>query len=148
VRFEERVDVPATRQEVWDFIWDVPRIAACVPGCTEARVVEPETRYAAVIEQRVGQFRARFDLDIEVLENEVPSVVVIAAKGRDGGTGSYVSAELQVSLEDRPDASTAIGLVAEVKILGKLGSLGQSMINRKTTEVVREFAASIGKVWA
>lgn len=148
MRLEERVDVPATRQEVWDFIWDVPRIAACVPGCTEARAVEPGMRYAAVIAQRVGQFRASFDLDIEVLENDPPLLVVIAAKGRDRGTGSYASAELRVSLEDRPDASTAIGLVADVKILGKLGSLGQSMIAQKTTEVVREFAASIGKAFA
>lgn len=142
MRFEERVDVPASPEKVWELIWDVPRIGACVPGCQDARVVEPGQRYAAVIEQRVGQFRARFDLAITVLESEEPSRVVISAQGKDKATGSYASAELTVGLE-RADGTTSLELTADVKILGKLGSLGQSMITRKTEEVVRDFAQSI-----
>jgi hypothetical protein len=142
MRFEERVDVPASPEEVWELIWDVPRIAACVPGCHDARAVEPGERYAAVIEQRVGQFRARFDLAIKVLESKAPSRVVISAQGKDKATGSYASAELTVGLEGG-DGATSLGLTADVRILGKLGSLGQSMIARKTKEVVRDFAESI-----
>ena len=33
MRFEVQVTVHVPRQSVWDFLWDVPRLTACVPGC-------------------------------------------------------------------------------------------------------------------
>jgi len=40
---------PAT---LWATLWDVPRMVSCLPGCAEAREVEPHRRYAATMTQR------------------------------------------------------------------------------------------------
>jgi carbon monoxide dehydrogenase subunit G len=144
LRFEEQVEVGAARARVWNLIWDVPRVAACVPGCTDAVEVEPGRRYTALIEQRMGPFRSRFNMNMRTVEVEEPVRVVIAAQGDDRSTASYVTIELTLELHDS-EASTALAVTADVTILGKLGGLGQGMIRRKASEVVGEFAQSLGK---
>jgi carbon monoxide dehydrogenase subunit G len=147
VRFEEQVEVRAAPAEVWDLIWDVPRMAACVPGCREAAEVEPGQRYTAVIEQNVGQFRSRFDLALRAVESQKPSRMVIAAQGTDSTTGSHVTGTLTLELQGG-ERSTSLHLTTEVRILGKLASLGQGVIGRKTSEVVEQFARSLGEALA
>jgi hypothetical protein len=45
MRFEIQVTVHVPRQSVWDFLWDVPRLTACVPGREAVQEIEPNTRY-------------------------------------------------------------------------------------------------------
>ena len=59
MRFEKRIEVQASPDEAWALLWEVDRLARCLPGCKEVQELEPRKKYAAVIEQRVGQFKAR-----------------------------------------------------------------------------------------
>ena len=52
----KQVTVHVPRQSVWDFLWDVPRLTACVPGCEAVEEIEPNTRYQAVVRDKVGPF--------------------------------------------------------------------------------------------
>ena len=56
MKFEKVLTVKALREAVWRFLWDVPRMAACIPGCKEAKVVEEGKRYAATVTERAGPF--------------------------------------------------------------------------------------------
>ena len=40
MRFEAQVTVHVPRQILWDFLWDVPRLTACVPGCEAVQEIE------------------------------------------------------------------------------------------------------------
>ena len=68
MRFDQRIEVQRTVTEVWGFLWDIERLARCLPSCKEVREVEPQQRYAVVIEERVGPFKARFEMDVSVVE--------------------------------------------------------------------------------
>jgi len=48
LQFQKEVEILATREKVWRFIWDVDRFIACVPGCKDAKKVEECKRYAAI----------------------------------------------------------------------------------------------------
>ena len=48
MRFEERVQVPVGVDDAWAFLWQTERLAACLPGCTEAVEVSAGERYTAV----------------------------------------------------------------------------------------------------
>ena len=39
------IEVPP--EALWPILWDVPRMAACLPGCAEAQEVIPHSRYRA-----------------------------------------------------------------------------------------------------
>ncbi len=59
MRFEREIRIGAPTAAVWAFLWDVPRLAACVPGASDVRVTEDGKRYTAVISDRVGPFKVR-----------------------------------------------------------------------------------------
>ena len=120
----------AAPERVWQALWDVPRMVACVPGCVEAREVEPRRRYAARMSQRVGPIALSVPLDIRVTE-EAPGRLALEARGRDG----MLAAEVQMSVW--------LTVEAEGRVLGKLGALGASVIQRRAEELVDEFAARL-----
>ena len=68
MQFQKEVEIRAPREKVWNFIWDVDRFIACVPGCKEAKTIEPGKKYAATMVEKVGPFKVEFPTQIEVLE--------------------------------------------------------------------------------
>ena len=105
MRFERRIEVKAGVAEVWEFLWDIKRLARCVPGCQEVRELEPQRRYSLVLEERVGPFKAHFDMDVIVQECEPERMVRLQAKGSDRKLGAFN----QVGLEVKLDPSTERG---------------------------------------
>lgn len=136
---EVTLAVPAER--VWQALWDVPRMVGCVPGCVEAREVEPRRRYEARMSQRVGPIALSVPLDIRVTE-EAPGRLTLEARGRDG----VVAAEVQVSVRlavEAAETGSRLAVEAEGRVLGKLGALGASVIQRRAEELVDEFTARL-----
>ena len=142
MKFEKTVTVKASREAVWKLLWDVPRVAACIPGCKEAKVVEEGKRYSATVAERVGPFKVEFPLSIEVLEAQAPERLKARAGGRDGKVDGMIKVELDLHLVEAGE-STEMRLTTDVTILGKLGTLGHSMIIRKGDEVVGKFAEGL-----
>jgi carbon monoxide dehydrogenase subunit G len=136
---EVALAVPAER--VWQALWDVPRMVACVPGCVDAREVEPRRRYQARMSQRVGPIALSIPLDIRVTE-EAPGRLTLEARGRDG----VVAAEVQMSVRlavEAVEAGSRLTVEAEGRVLGKLGALGAGVIQRRAEELVDEFTARL-----
>jgi carbon monoxide dehydrogenase subunit G len=144
LQFEKEVEISAPRQKVWDFIWDVDRFIACVPGCKEAKTLEPGKRYAATMVEKVGPFRVEFPTTIEVLEREELTRIKAQASGADNKIGSRMKISLDVNLREQGD-KTVLGFVAGVDILGKLAALGHGIIKRKADQVLDEFAGAVKK---
>jgi carbon monoxide dehydrogenase subunit G len=142
MRVEREIRVAAPPDRVWDFLWDVPQLASCVPGASDVRTVEAGKRYTAVVAEKVGPFKVRFPLDIEVLEVQPPGRLRARAGGRDAAMDGLVKVELDVALAPA-DGGTTLRLAADVAVLGKLGTLGHSVIVRKSGEIVDHFASAL-----
>ena len=143
MRFEQRIEVPADAAGVWEFLWDVERLARCLPGCQEAREVEPGERYSVVMEERVGPFRARFEMDVRVVERVAGRLVRLRAEGRDRKLAASTRVELEVTLEEGSGGGTALSTTADIVVMGKIAGLGQSVIKRKAQDVVTRFAQAM-----
>lgn len=144
MQFEKEVEILAPREKVWNFIWDVDRFIACVPGCKEAKTIEAGKLYAATMTEKVGPFRVEFPTTIEVLEREELSHIKAQASGADNKIGSRMKLSLDVKLRDEGD-KTVLGFVAGVDILGKLAALGHGIIKRKADQILDEFAQAVKK---
>ncbi|MDH3603647.1 MAG: SRPBCC domain-containing protein [Candidatus Tectomicrobia bacterium] len=143
MQFERQVQVEASRQEIWGLLWDVPRVVNCVPGCETAEEIEPYQRYRAVVREKVGPFKVRIPLDIDILESTAPRRLVAKASGREGKVQSHVKVEIDLTLVEVEPHVTELRLQADVAILGKLGTLGHSVIVRKGDEIVGQFADAL-----
>jgi carbon monoxide dehydrogenase subunit G len=141
MRVERSVALAAAPERVWQTLWDVPRMVTCVPGCVEAREVEPRRRYAARMSQRLGPIALTVPLDIRVTE-ETPGRLAVEARGRDGLLAAEVQMSVRLAVEPLGQGSR-LAMEAEGRVLGKLGALGASVIQRRAEELVDEFAARL-----
>ena len=144
MRFEKQITISAPREKVWQFIWNVDRFIACVPGCKEASTVEEGKIYTATMEEKIGPFRVKFPMKVEVENSEPLTSIKARASGSDSKLGSLMKIDLDVHLEEQ-GPGTVLSLVATVEILGKLAALGHSMIKRKADRVMAEFVDAIQK---
>ncbi|MFQ5540602.1 MAG: CoxG family protein [Candidatus Binatia bacterium] len=144
MRFENQIELSVPREKVWQFLWDVDRFITCVPGCKEARTVEEGKIYNATMVEKVGPFRVEFPIRIEVEQSEQFSTIKARASGSDSRIGSHMKVVLEVDLKEN-GSGTLLSFVVSVDILGKLATLGHSMIKRKADQVMREFVESVKK---
>ena len=147
MRFEKEIVVARPPDAVWQFLWDVEQVARCLPGCREARTIVPHERYAAIVGERIGPFSVTFPLEIQILEVQEGRRLRAQAAGRDSAMGSLLRATLDLAVEPRGDGS-ALRLVADAAVLGRLGTLGQGMIQRKADQMMEQFAAAIREALA
>ena len=144
MRFEREIEILNSKEKVWQFLWDVDRFIACVPGCREASTVEAGKHYTATMTEKVGPFRVEFPMRIDVLESQEMSYIKAQASGSDSKVGSRMKVELEVRLAGNGDKTT-VSLITSVDILGKLATLGHSIIKRKADQVMEEFAQAVKK---
>lgn len=142
MQFQKEIEIAVPRDRVWAFIWDVDRFIACVPGCKDAKTIEPGKRYSATMVEKVGPFKVEFPTTIEVLERDELSRIKAQASGADSKIGSRMKVDLDVNLRDQGD-KTILGFVAGVDILGKLAALGHGIIKRKADQVLDAFAQAV-----
>ncbi len=142
MQFQKEVEILASREKVWKFIWDIDRFIACVPGCKEAKTLEEGKRYSATMIEKVGPFKVEFPTTIEVIEREELSRIKAQASGADNKIGSRMKLELDVRLSEQGN-KTILAFVAAVDILGKLAALGHGIIKRKADQVLDEFAQAV-----
>jgi carbon monoxide dehydrogenase subunit G len=143
VRFEKQVTVDVPRQAVWDFLWDMARLTPCIPGCTGVEAITPYQRYQATVQDRVGPFKVRVPLEIEVLAATAPERLVARASGKDTTVQSLVKVEVELTMVETVPTSTVLHLSADVTVFGKLGTLGHSIIVRRGEAIIDQFAAAI-----
>lgn len=142
MRFDREIEILNSKEAVWLFLWDVDRFIACVPGCKEAGTVVAGKSYTATIVEKVGPFRVEFPMRIEVMESQEMSYIKAQATGSDNKVGSRMKVELDVRLKENGN-KTLLSLGVAVDILGKLATLGHSIIKRKADQAMEEFAQAI-----
>jgi carbon monoxide dehydrogenase subunit G len=136
------IELPACPAVVWERLWDIPALARCIPGCDGVELIEERKRYRATIRDRVGPFRIAIPLDVTV-DDTAPDRLSVNATGRDLALGSPVKVGLTVTVEGQPEGGSRLRMDGQAEIAGKLAALGQGVIQRKTKDVLDQFATNL-----
>ena len=143
MRFEERIEVKAPAEDVWGLLWDIERLARCLPGCEAINELEPRRKYAAVVVERIGPFQARFGLELSVTKVDPERFVQLEVTGKDRKLAASMRGVMEAHLERTGDEGTALAIIADVQVTGKIAGLGQVVIKRKSRDVIERFAQAI-----
>ncbi len=143
MRFEERLRVPVAPTAAWDFLWDVPRVAACLPGCVGVDEVERQKSYRARFEDRIGPYKTSFELNVVVEDVQLGERIRLSATGQDRRLAISQKVILDVALHGTGPSETVLDVQADIEILGKAATLGQFAIKRKAQDVVGRFNKNI-----
>ena len=100
MQFEKEVEILAPREKVWQFIWDVDRFIACVPGCKDAKTSKRVNGTRRRWWRRSVRFKVEFPTTIEVLEREELTRIKAQASGADNKIGSRMKLDFDVHLRE------------------------------------------------
>jgi carbon monoxide dehydrogenase subunit G len=140
--FRERVRLAGDRDAVWETVGDVPTVLSWISIVGAAEEVEPDSRYRAVLEDRLGPFRLRADLDIRVTDREPGRRIAARGDGEDRQIGSRLIVDVELVLEQEPEGGTAVDVHGAYEVTGRPASLGASSIRKKAAKVIAEFFES------
>ena len=137
----DKFTVSAPPSEVWALFWDLPRVARCLPGCEDIQTLG-DGRYRARIVQRVGPFHFAMDIDLAVQESIEAKRVVVTGGGQDRMGNRLKLNKLSLELSET-EQGTEVRYTIDFVLLGRMASLGSSVVKRKAEETRREFSRRI-----
>jgi uncharacterized protein len=139
--FTEQFRVEAAPERVWEFLLDPARLGGCIPGCAGIEV-ESERTYRMRLVVKVGFLSTTQDMRMTITELEPPRRLVATGHGEDAKLGSQV--DVRSTLDLLPaGAGTEVRYRSEVKVLGRLGSVGDAVMRVKAGQLAGEFAARV-----
>jgi carbon monoxide dehydrogenase subunit G len=141
--FAKTVQLSATPAAVWDALLDVRRVASWLSIVGDVRDVEPPRRYRALLEDRLGPFAMRADLDVTV-DSRPDHRMHVGAAGEDRQVASRISATIDLTLEPH-DGGANLTVSGRYEITGKVATLGSGAIRKKGDKVLDEFFANLGR---
>jgi carbon monoxide dehydrogenase subunit G len=140
--FEEEFTVDAAPDAVWMLLLDPLRVARCIPGCDSVEVEDART-YRARITVRVGFLSTTQNLRVDIVEAERPRRLVSVGRGEDRKLASHVEVNTSLELEPTAAGGTLLRYVSDVRVLGRLGSVGDAVMKVKVKQLTGEFAANL-----
>jgi carbon monoxide dehydrogenase subunit G len=140
------VQLPATRDVVWQKLNDAEVLKACIPGCEELSK-DSDTEFRAIAVTKIGPVKARFKGRVQLTDLDPPNGYRISGEG-DGGVAGFAKGGATVNLTDK-DGGTLLTYNVEAQIGGKLAQLGQRLVNgaakKLADDFFRNFAATVEK---
>lgn len=140
--FDEEFTVNATADAVWDFFLDPARLASCLPGC-ESLEVENDTTYRVRLTVKVGFLSTTQHLRVAIIESDRPRRLVSIGRGEDRKLASQVETRTTLELAPAAAGATRVRYRSEVRVLGRLGSVGDAVMKVKAGQLAAEFAANV-----
>ncbi len=136
------VQLPASRQVVWEKLNDPAVLKSCIPGCEELEK-SGDNEFQAVAKMKVGPVSARFKGRVTLSDFDPPNSYKIAGEG-EGGVAGFAKGGATVNLQDK-DGGTLLVYNVEAQIGGKLAQLGQRLINGSAKKLADEFFANFAE---
>src|ERR1700754_3807549 len=96
--FHETVHLDATPNQVWQVVDDVPTVLSWISIVHSTTAGDGPDDYTAVLQDKLGPFKLRADLKIDVLEREAGRTIRARAEGEDRQIGSRLIIEVALAL--------------------------------------------------
>jgi carbon monoxide dehydrogenase subunit G len=142
--FSHSLIVNAPAERVWTLLRDPHSIAPAIPGFQSLNVVDDDN-FSVQISQRIGPFRASFDLSMTLTEVVELKLIRATGQGAEAGGGLLKVPSAVVEMDSLGDGKTALSFAIEFTLLGKLGAMGYPLVKRKAGEMAELFGENLRK---
>ena len=142
--FTQSIQVASDARSTWEVLLDVPRVASWLPIVRDVREVVPLRHFEALLEDRLGPFRLRADLDIWVDDIQPFRLIRARAEGEDRQVGSRIKVDGMLELEP-VETGSIISIAGTYEVTGRVATLGASSIRRKAGSIVDAFSSNVSR---
>jgi carbon monoxide dehydrogenase subunit G len=142
--FEGKIELDTSVSNAWDFLIDINKFSACLPGIEEIRQIDDKT-FEGVLAAAVGPISGKFSFHSTIVESRPPEQMIVRTEGTDSVTKSTLSADMTLDLRGVMDSKTEMAYRADVNIKGRLAILGDMVLRATATLILQEFARRLQK---
>lgn len=141
---EEKQEIAASPKRVWEGLNDPDTLRACLPGCEEFELIEPN-KFSVVMQAKIGPVKARFKGEIDLADINPPHSYTITGSGK-GGVAGFAKGVAKVSLRDlKKGDETEMSYRIEVAVGGKLAQVGSRLVSGAAKKLAGQFFEKFGK---
>jgi carbon monoxide dehydrogenase subunit G len=135
--------IPATRQQVWDGLYDPDVLRRSIPGCQMVEK-EAEDRMRAIAEIKIGPIGARFTGTVTLSDIDPLNSYTLTIEAQ-GGTVGFVKNIAKVKLSEA-DGGTLLTYEMDAQIGGRLAQLGGPIMDATAKQLAARFFQQFGKI--
>ncbi len=139
MRIESSFEVPASREEAWALLMDMPRVVPCMPGAELTETVN-ETSWKARMAVKLGPISLTFDSDVRrEAVDEAAGRARLAVRAREIRGRGGAQATIESSLAS-VDGGTRVQVVTELSLSGPVAQYGRGVVQDVASQLVASFA--------
>jgi carbon monoxide dehydrogenase subunit G len=142
VKLENSFEVPASPDETWALLDDVPRVVPCMPGAEMTEVVD-EDNFKVTMHVKLGPVSLQFATDVRREKQDDRHMTLHArareVRGRGGATATIESALESVG------QGTRVVMVTDLQLQGTVASTGRGIVGDVANQLVGRFADCIAQ---
>jgi carbon monoxide dehydrogenase subunit G len=144
MRLENAFDVPASHEDAWRLLNDVPEVVPCMPGA-ELVEVTGEDAWKAKLHVKLGPIALHFLADVAREEvDEAAGRVVLAVKAREAKGRGSAEAKIESRLSaGGDDTQTRVDIATDLALRGAVAQYGRSVVADVATRLTSQFAQCI-----
>ena len=146
MKVEGTKDFEAPVAVVWDVLMDPSKMAKLLPG-VESFEVQDEDHWSAAVKVPLGMGGLKLKFQFEQLEKRPTEYAKLSSKGQ--GVGAIVNMQTEFHLDSDGSDRTHMRWVADVRIAGPIGSMGQRVfqpiVNQQVTDVLNALEQQVAE---
>ena len=140
MKLENEFTVPASIDEAWAVLLDVPRVAPCLPGATVEPVQGEEGEYKGQMKIKIGPITASYKGTVKIQEaDEANHRVAMRAQAKDARGQGTASATITSTMEEVADG-TKISVVTDMRVTGPAAQFGRGVMQDVSAKLMTRFA--------
>jgi uncharacterized protein len=143
MRLENSFEVPASVEQSWRLLNDVPSVVPCLPGAELVETVGDDA-WKAKLHVKLGPIALQFLTDVvREQSDEAAGRVVLGAKAREAKGRGSAEATIASTLA-ATDGGTRVDIVTELALRGAVAQYGRGVVGDVASRLTAQFADCLG----
>jgi len=145
MKLENEFTVPASIEQAWAVLLDVPRVAPCLPGAT----IEPgggeDGEFKGQMKIKIGPITASYKGTVRIQEtDEAAHRVAMRAQAKDARGQGTAAATITSTMEEVADG-TKIHVVTDMRVTGPAAQFGRGVMQDVSAKLMTRFAECLAE---
>src|SRR3954470_23375987 len=145
MKLENEFTVPASIDQAWAVLLDVPRGAPCLPGATVEPGQGEEGEYKGQMKIKIGPITASYKGTVKIQEaNEASHSVAMRAQAKDARGQGTAAATITSTMTEVADG-TKITVVTDMRVTGPAAQFGRGVMQDVSAKLMTRFAGCLAE---
>jgi carbon monoxide dehydrogenase subunit G len=145
MKLENDFTVPASIDQAWAVLMDVPRVAPCLPGATVEEGGGEEGEYKGQLKVKIGPITASYKGTVKIQEvDEAARRVAMRAQAKDARGQGTAAATITSTMEEVAEG-TKIHVVTDMRVTGPAAQFGRGVMQDVSAKLMTRFAECLAE---